>query len=368
MPLALLCSCIQDEAKNMECDILEAWVEGDNLAAHFYQATDMRQADIPSDETKIVFTVRSVASLPKMPICFRLTPGATISPASGTAQDFSGGAVTYTVTSEDGQWQRTYQVSFRNETLPSMKFDFENYELNSTGKYYVWYEQNAEGNREDIWATGNGGFIIAKPNAAVDDYPSVPDPDGYEGCCIRLTTRDTGSWGTRFRKPIAAGNFFLGEFDSHYALTNTLWCTKMGIPFTAEPVNVKGYYKYVAGESFTDKEMNIQPGRTDEPNIYAVLYRNHNDAGEPVVLHGDDVMSSPLIVRKAQVAALPPTDTWTPFEMTFETLGELDADLLRSRGYSLAMVFSSSKTGDTFEGAVGSTLWVDKVEISINQQ
>ena len=31
----LLTACIKDEPKNMECDVLEAWVEGDDLAPYF---------------------------------------------------------------------------------------------------------------------------------------------------------------------------------------------------------------------------------------------------------------------------------------------------------------------------------------------
>ena len=44
----MLTSCIKDEPQNMECDILEAWVEGDNLAQHFSQQTDMHIKDVPS--------------------------------------------------------------------------------------------------------------------------------------------------------------------------------------------------------------------------------------------------------------------------------------------------------------------------------
>ena len=138
----------------------------------------------------------------------------------------------------------------------------------------------------------------------------------------------------------------------------------MGTAFTREPVKVTGYYKYTPGPKFTDKDFNEVDTRTDEPSIYAVLYLNHDEQGNEVMLHGDDVLSSPYIVSKAQVAALPATTQWQPFEMHFQGTTPVDAALLASRGYNLALVFSSSKTGDTFEGAVGSTLCVDKVEIS----
>jgi len=365
----MLTSCIKDEPQNMECDILEAWIEGDGLAQHFYQATDMRISDVPSSMETLAFTIRQRKALPAMPIHFRLSPGATISPANGSAQDFSTGPVTYTVTSEDGQWHRIYTVDFQEIMLPSRQYDFEGFELSPNGKYFVWYDkiqESVDGNQETryIWASGNEGFMIARPNAAATDYPTVPDEDGFDGYCVRLTTRSTGSWGKTFKKPIAAGNLFLGAFNSGYALTNTLKTTDMGITYTKEPVKVTGYYKYSPGPTFTDKDFNEVSDRIDEPTIYSVLYVNHDEQGNEVMLHGDDVQSSPYIVRRAKVALLPATDVWQQFEMTFEGSTPVDATLLANRGYNLALVFSSSKTGDTFEGAVGSTLCIDKVEIT----
>ena len=360
-----LASCFKDEAPNTECDILEAWV-GDEFASHFSQLSDMRITDVPSGDQQLVFTVKLLSSLPKMALHFQLTPGATIVPENGSVQDFSKGPVAYTVTSEDGQWHRTYLVLFQEMTHPSNEYDFEYFELNDKEKYYVWYEM-LNGTRSDIWATGNEGYNIARPNAAADEYPSTYDSNGYEGNCVKLTTCSTGSWGKTFKKPIAAGNLFFGKFNSKYALTNTLMCTEMGIPFTKKPLKVTGYYKYKPGDVFTDKDFKEVPGRIDEASIYSVLYLNHDSEGNSIVLHGDDVLSSQMIVRKAQVASLPPTDVWTPFEMVYEGNAPIDEQLLEHRGYSLALVFSSSKTGDTFEGAVGSTLYIDKVKLVFDE-
>ena len=370
----LFSSCFKEEPKNMECDILEAWVGEENLT-YFYNKADMRISNVPSDEQKLEFTVRSRATLPPMALHFKLTPGAIIEPASGSVQDFSKETVTYTVTSEDGAWKKQYSVRFGNPVTPIMekdndgdsgqavmKFDFEDYRLNDKNNYYLWFEYFGD-TEVEMWASGNAGFQMAKSSKA-EDYPTVPDPNGYEGSCVKLTTRDTGSWGKAFKKPIAAGNLFLGKFNSQYALTQTLKTTEMGLPFMVEPIKVTGYYKFTPGEKFTDKDMKTVEGRVDEPNIYAVFYRNQDAEGNTVVLHGDDVMTSPLIVSKAQVASLPATTEWTKFEMTFESLTPVDKAVLDSRGYNLALVFSSSKTGDTFEGAVGSTLWVDKVEVT----
>ena len=364
----LFTGCIKDEPQNMECDILEAWVEGDALSQHFSQATDMRLSDVPSSQEQLTFIVRQRAALPPVAVHFRLSPGATVTPADGSLQDFSRGPVVYTVTSEDGQWHRSYTIDFREATLPSSHHDFEDFELSSNGRYYLWYDRADDGTKEGIWASGNEGFMIAKPNAPATDYPTVPDADGYDGYCVRLTTRSTGSWGKTFKKPIAAGNFFLGSFDSRFALTNTLKTTNMGIVYTKEPVRVTGYYKYQPGEVFTDKDFHEVSTRIDEPTIHAALYLNHDEQGNTVMLHGDDVRTSPYIVRRAEVASMPPTSEWRRFEMAFEGTTPIDAELLANRGYNLSLVFSSSKTGDTFEGAVGSTLYIDKVEITFKNE
>ena len=54
--------------------------------------------------------------------------------------------------------------------------------------------------------------------------------------------------------------------------------------------------------------------------------------------------------------------------MIFEGTTPIDEELLKMGGYSLALVFSSSKTGDTFEGAVGSTLYIDEIEFTYQEE
>ena len=356
-------SCIKDEPQNMECDILSAWVEGEDVAQHFFKPSDMTISHVAANTHELTFTVRSLADLPDLALLFTLTPSATITPENGSKQNFREGPVVYTVASEDQQWHKTYTVNFRDVPRPKSSFDFEHFDTHEKKGYYRWFELQADGTRSDIWATGNEGFYIAKPNAAPSDYPTTMDPEGYDGHCVKLVTHDTGTWGKRFGKPIAAGNLFLGQFNSKYALTNTLLTTEMGITMDREPVSVAGYYKYRPGTIFTDKNGKEVADRTDEPSIYAVFYTNTDADGTPVMLHGDDVLTSSHIVSKAQVASLPPTDVWTRFEMTFASATPVDLQRLKEQGYNLALVFSSSKTGDTFEGAVGSTLYIDKVEI-----
>ncbi|MBR6249024.1 MAG: PCMD domain-containing protein [Muribaculaceae bacterium] len=369
LALVLMCtSCIKDELPNTECDITSAWVEGDEYAENFYEPSQMRLENISTTENELVFTVRSLISLPKsMPLYFNITPGATISPANGSPQDFTQGPVTYTVTSQDGSWKREYTVVFKEATLPTFTFSFENYETkeSSSNYYHEFYEIDQAGMRQNIWASGNLGAILIKYNSQAEDQPTYSTPDGYKGRGVCLNTQYAGELGKAFGKPIAAGNLFIGRFILENVLIDALKATQFGRPIDRVPVRVTGYYKYQPGSVFTNKEMQEVPGRVDEASIYAVFYRNKDAQGNDVYLYGDDVLSSPYIVRKAQVATLPPTNEWTRFEMFFEG-SDADEALLAAQGYNMTLVFSSSKDGASFEGAVGSVLYIDEVAISFD--
>ena len=84
---------------------------------------------------------------------------------------------------------------------------------------------------------------------------------------------------------------------------------------------------------------------------------------EKILLYGDDVQTNPQIVALAKFDDLKPTDEWTYFELEYKYRQGVDDEILNKLGYNLTVVFSSSRSGDTFEGAVGSTLYIDKVRI-----
>ena len=51
-------------------------------------------------------------------------------------------------------------------------------------------------------------------------------------------------------------------------------------------------------------------------------------------------------------------------ESQYQYLKEFDYTIMEQRGYNFTVVFSSSIEGATFEGAIGSTLKVDKVRVT----
>ena len=176
-------------------------------------------------------------------------------------------------------------------------------------------------------------------------------------------TRDTGPFGRMANKRLAAGNMFLGTFDIRIAMSDHLHATRFGIPFTDRPDRFTGYYTFEPGPTVQDFYGNPIVGRTDSADVYAVFYRNHDAAGNEVVLYGDNVLSSDLIVAVAELDYVAPTSQWTAWDVKFEYREEVDEQLLANRGYSLAIVFSSSSAGGDFIGAIGSRLCVDKVRL-----
>ena len=110
MLVAALCgsltSCFKDEPLNAECDIEQAYVHIDNPTEIFFSASDTL-VNVLSDATEITFEMKEGADVSAVAPQFRLTEGATVSPASGTVHDFRDGrTVVYTVTSQHGSWQK----------------------------------------------------------------------------------------------------------------------------------------------------------------------------------------------------------------------------------------------------------------------
>lgn len=364
---AMLTSCFKEEPLNAECDIEYAYLHSDDPEATFYQLTDSL-VEVYSTDNVIEFGVKEDVDLTALAPEFVITEGATIEPASGSVHDFSDNKpVSYTVTSQDGKWSRTYMVYINHrirtiDEIPTLSF--ENSMLDTSQRYAVWYETAADGYEINAWATGNPGFAITAGDAAPSEYPSSVQEEGYEGRGVRLITRATGTLGALFGMPIAAGNLFTGTFNTLDALGSATKATRFGTPVSQRPLSFSGYYKYTPGEEVTGEDNKPIPGKIDAGDIYAILYRNTDSEGKAFTLDGDNVKTSDQIVATAIIDEVKPTTEWTPFDINFTYKEQLDEQILRNYGYSLAIVFSSSINGAYFEGAVGSTLCIDEVKVS----
>ena len=349
-------SCIRPEAPNAEADILSVEVEG---------ITPREKPLITNTAIKIEaepWVDRSAVAL-----SFKLTPGATISPASGSKQDFTR-PVTYTVTSEDKQWTKEYTVTIASSRPAPGHFDFETvsrYKKRDTGDELFYEFTISDGLK---WSSPNEGFMLSlalDPSCDPKDpsvYPVTQDQRGYRGKCAKLVTLSTGSFGAMFSKPIAPGTLFLGDFNVNEAMSNHLRTTLFGIPESRKPLMLTGYYKYKSGDKLTDKDSKEIAGKRDLPAIYAVFFETDK---ETPYLDGGNVLTSPNIVLTAQLKDPKESDKWIHFELPFEPVEgkSIDPAKLKDGRYKLTIVMTSSRDGAEFVGAIGSTLLVDEMNL-----
>ena len=391
--LVLLTSCFGDEPLSMECDITEVEIgvdESEDLFLNVANTSDgygpvyIEPFDLQVND--FVFYVHSVEAVGTRTVTLKTTAKSKteilegndfVSFQNGGLVDFSGGQTRYfRVTSEDGDWNRIYSISFVQKYASlapcTLNIDFESYSLSEPSKtaedkgvYYVWSDNDPNAVRVDQWVTGNPGFKLSKGNATAPEYPTVAVADGGVdgGPCLKLETKDTGTFGKMMKYPIAAGSFFIGTFDVGNALNNALAATRFGLPFAHKPTKLSGYYKFKAGARFQDKDSKTVVGRVDQPDAYCVVYRNTDAEGNQVLLDGSDVLSNPNIVGLARISGVVETDEWTRFEIPVEYSEQIDEDVLVGYGYSMTICFSSSIDGAYFEGAIGSTFYVDKVTL-----
>ena len=362
--LSVFTSCIREEAPNAECDIIAVkaqWLE-DNK--------DILSGKPVIKNYDVKFYVKedtSIETLKSLTPEFELTFGAQIEKLDSIEENGSRGVfMYYCTTSEDGAWSKQYKVAFTKQTIidADAVFGFENFEL-TNGKYYTWHEVDANGTILNWWSSGNAGFQMSGQGKTPADFPTSMDSTGVNGCCVKLTTRSTGKFGQMMKMPIAAGNIFIGEFFTANATKRPLEATRFGFAIApSKPVSLTGFYKYTPGEVFTDKTMQEQPERRDTCAIYSVLYEI--DPENFVTLDGSNVLSSDRIVMVAQMETPGEPEEWTEFTIPYVPVnGKIfDPEKLDNGEYAITVVASSSKEGDFFEGAVGSTLYVDELKIN----
>lgn len=356
-------SCIQDEPLNAECDITAVTVPGSVLN---------RVPEISNDKVTLIVK-NDVSLLEPLAPEFTLTPGATIEPPSGTPRYFLF-PQSYTVTSQDGQWSKTYTVYVKKNNTINLDYNFDNVRLVKGSEFRdtyfdEFYEVNSAGNEILVWSSANRAYGLVA-GLTPDTYPTYQGDDGIDGSkCAVLVTRSTGSLGSLIGKPIAAGNLFMGFFDENKAMEDPLGATHFGIEFYRVPTLFSGYYKYKPGEVYGEPGENGKfvpvSGKTDMFNLYLVMYEVTEDMP---YLDGYNVLSkdNPNIIGSAEIPDRHASDEWVPFNVPFlyREGKSIDPDKLKAGRYNMAVVMSSSQDGDYFCGAIGSTLMVDELLIT----
>ena len=352
-------SCIQDEALNVEAAI-------DSCTG-----TNIQSTTIDHLRKEIEVYVLDGTDISQQELIFTLPEGASIQAEETETNDqpplydFSKKTLrTFIVTSEDGATQTKSLIRVNKLTLPT-SYSFE--ELKEITPYNVFYLTNESGIMQ--WASGNPGYVLSGMALDETQYPTVQHPIGYSGKCVKLTTLSTGNFGKPIGMPIAAGNLFIGSFDTQNAVLAPLQATHFGFPFTKRPSKITGWFKYKAGEVFTDKSGNIVTGKKDKGDIYAVLYEAPSSDfsldGNLFPNNGTGIDEHIVLLARISEQEMTETSEWTKFDLDFKPQNgkTINTEDLKNGKYKLAVVFSSSVMGAYFQGAVGSELWIDEVEI-----
>lgn len=320
----------------------------------YFRVTDGTRAD---DMAAMVPTITLTSEL------------ATISPDPSEGQNFfNGNVVTYTVTAVDGT-TKEYAVS----TYPfELVTDFETWVPGN-----VTTEETAANAFYEVpgWTSSNVGAMLLKSMGKVDSYAVTQTNDAHGGAsAASIKTLDSQGGDLYFAKipKVTPGTLFTGAFVTN--ITNTLNSTKFGVPFAQQPVSLKGWCKYTAGDEYYVVEepyaanchlAQVDPDMVDEGTIAVVLYATDDystDWSDCLTGVADTELNIYTSSRVVAIGRLDVAETdWKEFEITLDYQQTYNP----SQKYRLAIVCSSSKFGDRFWGAPGSELIVDDFELVV---
>lgn len=268
----------------------------------------------------------------------------------------SGTSYSATITGLTPGTAYSYRVSVEGETGEEQSFTtvqsiaLENGSLENwsegatvTGRPYVI--PNAEGS--DFWGTGNPGA------AAFIDNLTTQTTESVSGAAARLESKDAII-------KLGAGNLFTGDFT----LNGIDGLLHFGRPFTSFPTALRLYYKYTSTEinevySQAPSYMQSFIGNPDTCHIYIAL----SDKSEPYVINTDPKSrqlfdkNDANIIAYGEFLSAQTTSSYQQIEipLTYRATN-------RTPKY-IIIVCAASKWGDYYVGGVGSTLWLDEMEL-----
>jgi hypothetical protein len=272
---------------------------------------------------------------------FGLTAGTTSSPVSGATflisdrEDYD----LLTLTAEDGS-KYEYGILLRDNQIPNSGFEDWYSTSGMDGRSYNEPGLNA---RSTVWATANYGTSM------YGVYGTKPLADG-DNTLAQIKTGETSLI------PLTAGTLFNGRFDVSGAISNPTNPRKaviFGIPFALRPTAFRFRYTYQPGDRY------IKATLKNSSNLFGGF--NITD------LEGGDMFSAYAVLEaregaqvteigRAEINSGETQDVFLELTIPF-------AYTSSKKPTHIYVVFTSSKDGDLYTGAVGSTLTVDKMEL-----
>lgn len=363
--ISIFISCIKDEPLGRETDIISFKINDEEYIS----------SEISYD--RISVTVSNDVKLSEIVPVIEVSPGGTITPESGVPQDFSNGPVTYKVISEDKKYSKEYKVSFVKSMLIDLKFDFEDWEKLSDkeGGYHVLQTTTLDGHTVKMWDSGNPGIAFVNKGKS---YPTAPtSEDVYDGkYSAKLETMKGNVNIGQIKIPIFSGSLFYGSFFLGGGISEPRKCLKLGQLYPEEngkPLVFTGYYKYKVGSPYIYLDENKNEISTTEItdafSLYAVLFRVTKGQSDNEFLDGITIMDSEKIIARAdwkpetaEMTDTPAEKGFKKFTIPFKYKDGVVIDY-EKYDYKLTILLASSKDGNEYKGAVGSTLIVDNVRI-----
>lgn len=163
---------------------------------------------------------------------------------------------------------------------------------------------------------------------------------------------------------LAAASIYTGKFNSLVGASGAK--IDFGQPFTSRPISLKGWYQYKP-EIIDDEKKEVgnsgalKNGDTDQCSIYIILAKGTHqvdNTNTKTLLTAENVKADDNFIAYGELPADQCVSTdgeWKEFNIPLE----YKEDQFGEKPTHLIIVCSSSKYGDYFTGAIGSTLYLD---------
>lgn len=345
-------SCIKDEPKYREADIVTFRVDDD-----LYVESVIK-------ETSILLIVGDDADVQNLAIYFTLSEGAQCNFKSGEKLDFTNSQI-FKVIAEDSNYTKEYTVSVvKQGNQVGLKYSFDDWVVDKDNS-------NIRALNDPLWSDANIGVRIAAALYAITQFPTDSTDDCVAGGSAALLQTIKGGKIFLTNYNIFAGSLLYGKFEPN--IVDALKSLKLGQKFpegNGKPTFFTGYYKYFPGPVFTDSKGKEIADKQDEMSMYAAIFKvPKGREGDDMYLDGHTIMTSTDVIARAEwvengenIVETEAINGYKHFSIPF--VYKEDFDYI-NYNYKLTMVFSSSKDGNLYEGAIGSKLYVDEVEILV---
>lgn len=230
--------------------------------------------------------------------------------------------------------------------------------------FNLWYESSAgylepgEDGTNTIWGTGNpGGAILNK--IATTSYDM-----GNDNFAAKLETLDNGFLGQLAGTPITTATIYTGKFNrDNIDLDNPRAAIDFGALFTARPTGFSFKYTYTPGSVNKDRRGNVLD-YGDKMDVYVFLEVREGETSKRLATglfrSGETVEN--MTTESVDLIYGELHDSF-PLELLPEDGFVPDTEIDYALPTHIVFLATSSYQGDKFEGAVGSTLLIDDLEL-----